>query len=194
VKDDEPKNEVPCRLARPLRIAAEYCLSEGWIFPRHVRGSRDMEASPLELEEISWWPPEEGWNEGELCQGGAYMKRLNTVSMLLLCAALALGLVSQAMAGAATKATAQPYEGQIKSIKIDKCGLQPGSCEGSIVMARAGGAGEVSLAIKPGSWLKRGDQFVTIDELGVGNYVKVEAVQIPGIQLQQISILSTGGD
>jgi hypothetical protein len=122
------------------------------------------------------------------------MKRLNMAGLLLLCTALSLGPVSLALAGAAAKATAQPYEGQIKSIKIDKCGLQPGSCEGSLVLARAGGAGEVTLAIKPGSWLKRGDQFVTIDELGVGNYVKVEAVQIPGIQLQQISILSTGGD
>jgi hypothetical protein len=122
------------------------------------------------------------------------MKRLHMASLLILCAALALGLVSQAMAGAAAKATAQPYEGQIKSVRIDKCGLQPGTCEGSVVLARAGGAGEVTLAIKSGSWLKRGDQFVTIDELGVGNYVKLEAVQIPGIQLQQISILSTGGD
>jgi hypothetical protein len=48
------------------------------------------------------------------------------------------------------------------------------------------------LAIKPGTWLKRGDQFVTIDELGVGNYVKVEAMQIPGQQLQQITVLSAG--
>jgi hypothetical protein len=98
------------------------------------------------------------------------------------------------MAGTPAKAAVQPYEGQIKSIKVEKCGLQPGSCEGSVILARAGGAGEVTLAIKPGTWLKRGDQLVTIDELGVGNYVKVEAVQIPGIQLQQITILSTGGD
>jgi hypothetical protein len=98
------------------------------------------------------------------------------------------------MAGEASSAKVQPYEGQIRSIKIDKCGLQPGTCEGSVILARAGGAGEVTLAIKPGTWLERADQFVTIDELGVGNYVKVEALQIPGQQLQQISIMSTGGD
>jgi hypothetical protein len=97
------------------------------------------------------------------------------------------------MAGTATSAKVQPYEGQIKSIKVVKCGLQPGSCEGSVILARTGGAGEVTLAIKPGTWLKRGDQLVTIDELGVGNYVKVEAVQIPGQQLQQITILSSEG-
>jgi hypothetical protein len=122
------------------------------------------------------------------------MKRLRRGSIFLLCLVVLWGFGSLTMAGTPTKAAVQPYEGQIKSIKVEKCGLQPGSCEGSVILARAGGAGEVTLAIKPGTWLKRGDQLVTIDELGVGNYVKVEAVQIPGIQLQQITILSTGGD
>jgi hypothetical protein len=118
------------------------------------------------------------------------MKRIRTTLVVLLGATLVLALAVSVMAGGGTSAKAQPYEGQIKSIKIDKCGLQPGSCEGSVILARAGGAGEVTLAIKPGTWLKRGDQFVTIDELGVGNYVKAEAVQIPGQQLQQITVLN----
>jgi hypothetical protein len=122
------------------------------------------------------------------------MKGIRTTFVLLLCAVFSLTLIASTMAGGGYSAKTQPYEGQIKSIKVDKCGLQPGSCEGSIVLARAGGAGEVTLAIKPGTWLKRGDQLVTIDELGIGNYVKAEAVQIPGTQLQQITILSTGGD
>jgi hypothetical protein len=122
------------------------------------------------------------------------MKRLRMTGILLLCIAFLASFASLAMAGTASKATAQPYEGQIRSIKIDKCGLQPGSCEGSIVLAKAADGGEVTLAIRPGTWMKRGDRFVTIDELGVGNYVKAEAVQIPGIQLQQITIMSTGGD
>src|SRR5918996_3276599 len=100
------------------------------------------------------------------------MKRLKAMMVLLLCMALLVGPASLATAGAASSAKVMPYEGQIKSIKVDKCGLQPGSCEGSIVLARAGGGGEVTLAIKPGTWMKRGDGFVTIDELGVGNYVK----------------------
>jgi hypothetical protein len=121
------------------------------------------------------------------------MKGIRTTLVLLLCGAFALALVASVMAGGGSSAKAQPYEGQIKSVKIDKCGLQPGSCEGAVILARAGGAGEVTLAIKPGTWLKRGDQFVTIDELGMGNYVKVEAVQLPGQQLQQITILSSEG-
>jgi hypothetical protein len=120
------------------------------------------------------------------------MKGIRTTLVLLLCAVFSLALVASVMAGGASSAKMQPYEGQIKAVKIDKCGLQPGSCEGAVILARAGGAGEVTLAIKPGTWLKRGDQLVTIDEIGVGNYVKVEAVQLPGEPLQQITVLSSG--
>jgi len=121
------------------------------------------------------------------------MKGIRTTLVLVLCAAFSLALIASGIAGGGYSAKVQPYEGQIKSIKIDKCGLQPGSCEGSVILSKAGGGGEVSLAIKPGTWLKRGDQFVTIDELGVGNYVKVEAVQVPGEPLQRITILSSEG-
>jgi hypothetical protein len=119
------------------------------------------------------------------------MKRVRFVGICLLCTALSWAIVSLAMGGAASKAAVQPYEGQIKSVKIDKCGMQPGSCEGSVILAQKAGGGEVTLAIKPGTWLKRGDNFVTIDELGIGNYVKVEAVQLPGQQLQQITVLNS---
>jgi hypothetical protein len=120
------------------------------------------------------------------------MKRIRTVLILLLSGVFSLALAGSIMAGASSSVKMQPYEGQIKAIKVEKCGLQPGSCEGSVILARAAGAGEVTLAIKPGTWLKRGDQLVTIDELGIGNYVKVEAVQLPGQQLQQITVLSSG--
>jgi hypothetical protein len=90
-------------------------------------------------------------------------------------------LVSVGVAGEQRQTPVKEYEGQIKSIKIDKCGLQPGSCEGSVVLAPKG-ASEVTLAIKAGTWLQRGGQLVLIDELGVGNYVKARAVRLPGAQ------------
>jgi hypothetical protein len=37
----------------------------------------------------------------------------------------------------------------------------------------------VTLAIKPGTWIQRGDQLVLISELAVGNYLKVRAVAVP---------------
>lgn len=107
------------------------------------------------------------------------MKRIKAVVMLLLCTALAVGLVSLGGAGEQRKTPIKEYEGQVKSIKIDKCGLQPGTCEGAIVLAQRGG-GEVALMIKPGTWIQRGDQLVLIDELAVGNYLKAQAAQLPG--------------
>jgi hypothetical protein len=118
------------------------------------------------------------------------MKRARKVGMCILCATFSWVIVSLAIAGTPSKAAVQAYEGQIQSIKVEKCGLQPGSCQGSVILAQAGGKGEVTLAVRPGTWLKRGDQLVTIDELGVGNYVKLEATRLPDLDLPQITILS----
>jgi hypothetical protein len=116
--------------------------------------------------------------------------KMKSAMALMLCAILLLSVASQALAGASYGAKTKPFEGQIQSIKIDKCGLQPGSCEGTVVLTQPNKE-QVTLAIRPGTWLKRGDSVVTIDELGVGNYVKAEAIQLPGQQLQQITVLST---
>ena len=119
------------------------------------------------------------------------MKRIRAVMVLLLCTMLSLGLVPLAMAGQPIHTKTMLFEGQIKSVKIDKCGLQPGTCEGSIIVAPQGGGSEVALAIKPGTWIKRGDNLVTIDELGVGNYIKVEATQLPTESTPRATVLTT---
>jgi hypothetical protein len=48
--------------------------------------------------------------------------------------------------------------------------------------------------VKPGTWIKRGTNLVTIDELGVGNYVKVQAVEIPGEAASPRAWFIDGGD
>jgi hypothetical protein len=122
------------------------------------------------------------------------MKRIDAVVMLLLGTALTVGLVSLGVAGEQRQTPVKQYEGQVRSIKIDKCGLQPGTCEGSIVLALKGG-GEVALVIKPGTWIQRGDQLVLIDELGVGNYLKARAAQLPGWKDElAITLEETGGE
>jgi hypothetical protein len=121
------------------------------------------------------------------------MKRINAVVGLLLCTALAVGWVPLAVAGEQRQTPIKAYEGQIKSVKIDKCGLQPGACEGSIVLAQKGG-GDVVLAILPGTWIKRGDQLVLIDELGVGNYVKAQATPLPAEASRPGTVGSSPGE
>jgi hypothetical protein len=87
-------------------------------------------------------------------------------------------LVSIATPGWAREGyTTAIYEGQIKSIKIDKCGLQPGLCEGSIILAQKDGD-DASLDIRIGTWIKRGDRVLTIEELKVGDRVKAQTFRI----------------
>jgi hypothetical protein len=59
------------------------------------------------------------------------------LTVLGLGAMLAVGAGSWGMAVAAP--TAQPYTGQVREITIDQCGLEPGMCEGSLVLAQARG-------------------------------------------------------
>ncbi len=107
------------------------------------------------------------------------MQGIKPIAVLLLCTTLAIGVTSLGSVGEQRSAPIKQYAAQIRSIKIDQCRLQPGTCAGSIVVAQGTG-GEVRLAIKPGTWIKRGDPLVLIEELGVGNDVQVQAAQIGG--------------
>ena len=80
------------------------------------------------------------------------------------------------------------HEGRIASITIDRCGVEPGQCIGSIVLAEQS-SGEVALGIRPGTWIKHGDRLIFIEDLRVGNYVRVQAVHVPGDRLQQMTEL-----
>jgi len=125
--------------------------------------------------------------------GGLLMRHVNTLGVVLLCTALCGGWVSRGSAGAPPPTPVKQYTGQIKSIKIEKCGLQPGTCEGSVILAQPGGQ-EVTLAIQPGTWLKRGDQLVLIDELGVGNYVTAQATPLPATAPREGTVGSNPGE
>jgi hypothetical protein len=94
-----------------------------------------------------------------------------------LAALLTVGAGTWGVANAATYAQAQSYTGQVREIKIDQCGLEPGTCAGSLVLAQARG-GQVDLAIPAGTTIQRGNQGVHLEELGVGNYVMVQATSL----------------
>ncbi len=106
---------------------------------------------------------------------------------------LVVGWVSLGMAGEQRQAPIHQYTGQVQAIKIDRCGLQPGTCEGSIVLKLQGGQ-EVALAILPGTWIKRGDQLVLIDELGVGNYIRAQAAPLPAAAAREGAVGTSPGE
>jgi hypothetical protein len=101
-------------------------------------------------------------------------------------AVLVLGAVWAGLAGQGY--TTSVYEGEIRSIKIDKCGLQPGLCEGSIILADKDGQ-QTPLEIRVGTWIKRGDRFLTIEELTVGAHVKAQTFRLPGAAHPRAAIL-----
>lgn len=105
------------------------------------------------------------------------MKYTQAITVILLGMVFIVGIVAWGRAGEAQEPPIMTYHGQIRSVKIDRCGLEPGSCEGSILLAKRGG-GEVMLAIKPGTWIRRGNHLVLIDELREGNYVTAHAAQL----------------
>jgi hypothetical protein len=114
-------------------------------------------------------------------EGHTHMRWENatkTLTILGLGAMLTVSMGARGMAGAAAQGSAQSYAGQVREIKIDRCSPQPGTCEGSMVLAQARGQ-EVALAIVPATPIQRGEQRVYLDELGIGNYVTVWATPLP---------------
>jgi hypothetical protein len=106
------------------------------------------------------------------------MKRKSVLMRLGLGAMLVVGVGSWGVASAAPQARVQTYTGQVREIKIDQCGLQPGTCEGSLVLEQSGGQ-QVALAIQPGTPIQRRAQLVHLDEVGIGNYVRAQAAPVP---------------
>jgi hypothetical protein len=100
------------------------------------------------------------------------------VTTLGLGALLMVSVGAWRVAGAAPRA-ARLYTGQVQSMLIDHCEVAPGTCTGALVLAPAGGP-EVALAIPAGTLIQRGAQRVHLEELGLGNYVTVQAVPLAG--------------
>jgi hypothetical protein len=104
-----------------------------------------------------------------------------------------MGVTSFGMAGEQRSALLKQYWGKISAIRVDRCGKRPGLCEGYIMLARHE-AEQVSLVIRPGTWIRRGEHLVLIDELSVGDDVHVQAIEggpERGMRATQVNILNT---
>jgi hypothetical protein len=122
------------------------------------------------------------------------MIRITTlIGIGVLGAMLVVGWGTLGNAGEPQRTPVHLYTGQVRSINIDRCGLQPGTCEGSIILKLEGGQ-EVALSILPGTWIKRGDQLVLIDELGVGNYIRAQAAPLPAVARREGAVGTNPGE
>jgi hypothetical protein len=118
--------------------------------------------------------------------GGGRLTHRSGIAATLFAVAVVLGIVCHSLAGQGY--TTLVYEGKITSIRIDKCGLQPGLCEGSIILASAGG-GDTAVDLRVGTWIKRDDHFLTIENLKIGDQVKAQTFRIPGEANPRAAIL-----
>ena len=101
---------------------------------------------------------------------------------------LVLGLSGVGSGQAGQGYTTTIYEGQIKAVKIVKCGMQPGLCEGSIILARQGSE-DAQVEVRIGTWIKRGGNFLTIEDLNIGDQVKAQTFRLPGEMYPRAAIL-----
>ncbi len=119
-------------------------------------------------------------------RGGGRLARCRGILAACIAVAVVLGIVWPSLAGQGY--TTSVHEGQIKFIRIERCGLQPGLCEGSIILARPGGS-DTTVDLRVGTWIKRGDNFLTIEELKIGDRVKAQTFRLPGEENPRAAIL-----
>jgi hypothetical protein len=104
---------------------------------------------------------------------------LTATFMVLVGMTLVTGGTSVGSAGEQRSALLKQYWGTITSIRVDRCGKRQGLCEGVIILTQRDGGG-VTLAIRPGTWIKRGDLLILLEDLSVGNDIHVQAIEMAG--------------
>lgn len=120
------------------------------------------------------------------------MKRSAVVVMLQLVTALSVGMVAAAKAGEPLSGPVQQMEGEIKAIDF-ACHAVQGVCEGAIVMAEQR-SGDVTLVVRPGTQIKRGEQPVMLHELDLGAPIKAFAFRMSGEQVPRVVLLEVTDD
>ena len=112
-------------------------------------------------------------------QVGTGLRSLWVAALQLAWMALAIGAVARAETEDQGWSRLRQYRGRVESVNVDGCGQRPGSCEGTITLMRRHG-GEVTLAIRPEMWIKRGERLVHLEDLRVGDEIHVHAFEAPG--------------
>jgi hypothetical protein len=92
------------------------------------------------------------------------MRSVRVAVLLLAWMALAIGGVARAETEEQGWSHLKQYWGRVESVSVGTCGQRPGSCEGTITLMQRHG-GEVTLAIRPEMWIKRGDRRVHLEDL-----------------------------
>jgi hypothetical protein len=121
------------------------------------------------------------------------MRSFTAGVLLVVWITFTIGMTALGTAGEQRSVRLKQYWGRITAVRVDICGKRPGLCEGVIMLAQRE-TEQVSLAIRPGTWIKRGDRLVLLDELSVGDAIHVQAIEFVsegGMRATQVDILNT---
>jgi hypothetical protein len=119
------------------------------------------------------------------------MKHSAVVVILLLVAALSVGIAAAVTAGEPFSGPVQQIEGQIKALNF-ACHATPGVCKGSMVVAEPR-RGDVPLDIRPGVQIRRWEQPLTLRELELGAPIKAFSFQVSGEQHPRVVLIEVTG-
>jgi len=79
----------------------------------------------------------------------------------------------------------QKVEGMVVALKIEKCGMQPGSCEGTIDIGEPGKAR--TLAVAPGTTtINKEGHVVVLQEVKLGDRAVAEVVRKDGQDIAKV--------
>ncbi|MGH8058691.1 MAG: hypothetical protein ACREOH_15875 [Candidatus Entotheonellia bacterium] len=79
----------------------------------------------------------------------------------------------------------QKVEGMVVALKIEKCGMKPGTCEGTVEVGEPGKAR--AFRIEPGTTtIKKGGQAVVLQELKLGDKVAAEFERKEGREIAKL--------
>lgn len=115
------------------------------------------------------------------------MQRITVPIASLLCIVCLLGMASQGQAEEQRSGAVQRLEGRIRSIQIE-CSQPLSVCEGSIILADTRG-GEVTLAVRAGTWIRRGERFLSPRELATGIPIRVQTFRMVGDALPRAALI-----
>lgn len=115
------------------------------------------------------------------------MQRIAVPIASLLCIACFLGIASQGEAEEQRSGAVQRLEGRIRSTQIE-CSQPLSACEGSIILADTRG-GEVTLAVRAGTWIRHGERFVSPRELAAGIPIRAQTFRMVGDALPRAALI-----
>jgi hypothetical protein len=115
------------------------------------------------------------------------MRRSAGVVILRWVAAFSVGVVAAVSAGEPFSGSVQQMAGQLKAINF-ACHEAQDVCEGAMVVAEQR-RGDVTLVIRPGTQIRRGEQALTLHELELGAPIKAFAFQMSGEQLPRVVLI-----